>query len=242
MTEYFSAEISGEPFYAFSASHIVTLAVLTGLNILLVFWFNKQRTGKSVYRFRYWLAALLLASEILTELWYVWAGVFTLDYALPIQLCDVAAFLSVVMLLRRNRTSFELVYFWGLGGSLQALITPDLYYPFPHVMFFSFFILHGAILTAVFYSITVDGLKPTFRSIGKTFVYTNIYAVLIMVVNRMTGGNYLFLSHKPEGASIIDVLGPWPWYILSLEGVLLAVCLILYAPFAVKNSASRNEN
>ncbi|NCC69945.1 MAG: TIGR02206 family membrane protein, partial [Clostridia bacterium] len=96
MTEYFSAEISGEPFYAFSASHIVTLAVLTGLNILLVFWFNKQRTGKSVYRFRYWLAALLLASEILTELWYVWAGVFTLDYALPIQLCDVAAFLSVV--------------------------------------------------------------------------------------------------------------------------------------------------
>lgn len=242
MKAYFTAWISGEPFHAFSATHFITLAVLAGLNVLLVVWFKKKRAEKSVYRFRYWLAALLLVSETLTELWYVLAGVFTLSYALPIQLCDAAAFLAVAMLIWGGRTSFELVYFWGLGGSLQALLTPDLYYPFPHFMFFSFFILHGAILTAVFYMISVEGCQPTFRSIGKTILYTNLYAALIFAVNRLTGGNYLFLSSKPEGASIIDFLGPWPWYILSLEGVLLVVCLILYLPFAVKAFRKRNED
>jgi uncharacterized membrane protein YwaF len=37
----------------------------------------------------------------------------------------------------------------------------------------------------------------------------------------------------------MDFLGPWPWYILSLEGVLLAFCLILYAPFAIRSAAGR---
>lgn len=219
----------------FSVSHLITLAALAAVNILLVVWFRKNAGERPVYRFRFYLAALLLLNEGFTVFWCAAEGVFTLDYALPVQLCDAAAFLSVVMLLWGNRTSFELVYFWGLGGSLQALLTPDLYYPFPHFMFISFFVLHGAILTAIFYLIAVEGFRPTLKSIGKTFIYTNVYAGFVALINRLTGGNYMFLSRKPEGASIIDFLGPWPWYLLSLEGVLLIVCLILYIPFAGKN-------
>jgi hypothetical integral membrane protein (TIGR02206 family) len=90
--------------------------------------------------------------------------------------------------------------------------------------------------------ITVDGYRPTLRSLGKTFAVTNIYAAAIAVVNRLTGGNYLFLSRKPESASIIDFLGPWPWYILSLEAVLIAACLLFYLPFTVKRYASSHKS
>ena len=36
------------------------------------------------------------------------------------------------------------------------------------------------------------------------------------------------------GTSLIDVLGPWPWYILALEGVGLVLFFLLYLPFAIR--------
>lgn len=232
MNPYFSADVAA-PFQTFSVSHLAALAVIAGLNILMVIWCARNRKARSVDRFRVFLAVFLLINEILSVVWCAAAGVFTLDYALPIQLCDLSAFLSVFLLLRGNRAVFEPVYFWGLGGSLQALVTPDLYYPFPHFVFFNFFLVHGLIVSAVLFMIAVKRYRPVFGSVWRTFIYTNAYAAVIAVVNWLTGGNYMFLSRKPQDATIIDFLGPWPWYLLSLEGVLIVTCLILYLPFAV---------
>lgn len=56
-----------------------------------------------------------------------------------------------------------------------------------------------------------------------------------MGANALLGSNYMFIARKPDDPSLIDVLGPWPWYILSLEAVGLAICFILYLPFAIKD-------
>jgi hypothetical integral membrane protein (TIGR02206 family) len=61
----------------------------------------------------------------------------------------------------------------------------------------------------------------------------NLYMLLITFVNRAIGSNYLFIAHKPETASLIDVLGPWPWYILIMEGIGILLCLLLYLPYAI---------
>jgi hypothetical protein len=38
----------------------------------------------------------------------------------------------------------ELLYFWALSASLQAVLTPDLAQPSPDVLFFSYFATHPA--------------------------------------------------------------------------------------------------
>ena len=58
-------------------------------------------------------------------------------------------------------------------------------------------------------------------------------AYLVFFLNQMIGSNYLFIAHKPETASLIDVLGPWPWYILVLEVIGIVMCLLLYLPYAI---------
>src|SRR6516225_5893305 len=51
-------------------------------------------------------------------------GTFTLVNALPMQLCDWALFTTSAALWWRWRPGFDLSYFWGLSGTIQALFTP----------------------------------------------------------------------------------------------------------------------
>jgi uncharacterized membrane protein YwaF len=48
-----------------------------------------------------------------------------------------------------------------------------------------------------------------------------------------TGGNYMFLARKPDTPSLLDYLGTYPWYLLSLDGVAVVFFLLLYLPFIV---------
>ncbi|HHV96252.1 MAG TPA: TIGR02206 family membrane protein [Clostridiaceae bacterium] len=182
--------------------------------------------------FRYTLALFLLLNEAVYTAWSVATGDWTVGYSLPLHLCDMAMFFSVIMLITKNYFLYEITYFWGLGGSLQALITPDLSpYSFPHFIYFNFFLAHSAVITAVLFMTFIEGFRPTKKSILKTIIFTNAYMAVITVINILTGGNYLFLCHKPNTTSIIDHLGPWPWYILGLEAVGIVTMFILYVPY-----------
>lgn len=248
METFFSKDINVTPFIIFSREHIITLAVLALIDAMFVIWFVKFKDTKAVNSFRKVLAGILIFNELYYVIWSILTGDWSMEYSLPIQLCEAVAFASAIMLLLNHYYLFEIVYFLGLGGGLQALITPDLYYPFPHSRFFSFFLGHDAVFIAIFYMLAVKGFKPSIRSIIKTLIFTNIYMVFICIINFLTGGNYLFLRNKPQNGSLLDFLGPWPWYILSLEGIGLLIFIALYLPFvkihfsAAKNSASINQS
>ena len=67
----------------------------------------------------------------------------------------------------------------------------------------------------------------------------NLYLLVVFFINQAIGSNYMFVAHKPETASLLDVLPDWPWYILWLEAIGLATCLILYLPFVFKDWRAR---
>jgi hypothetical integral membrane protein (TIGR02206 family) len=58
--------------------------------------------------------------------------------------------------------------------------------------------------------------------------------VTVGSLNAVLGTNYGFLAHKPERASLMDVLGPWPWYIGSLIVLAVAFYAILDLPFMIR--------
>ena len=90
---------------------------------------------------------------------------------------------------------------------------------------------------APLYMTWVEGYRPTWKSFRTVFVWTNIYMVVIFFFNLAIGSNYLFIAHKPEFPTLLDALAPWPWYILELELIALAICLLLYLPYIIKDRA-----
>lgn len=221
------------PFVFFSASHLYALGVLLAIYIalwLLRNWFSKPTVD---IRTRWIVAALLLLQELSLNLWQLSIGSWDAGTSLPLHLCGVGIVLAAFALINRSYLLYELVFFWGLGGAIQSLLTPDIgQYGFPHYRFYQFFFSHGVLIFAGLYMTWVGGMRPTHRSIWKVWGITNIYMVFIAGFNWLTDGNYLFICHKPEAGSIMDFMGPWPWYILVLEVVALISFYIYYLPFA----------
>ncbi len=142
----------------------------------------------------------------------------------------------VALLTRRHRWT-EVSYFWGIGGTFQALLTPNLQVDFPDIRAISFFIGHGGIVAGVIYLLVARRFRPTLGSVGRTLAWSQLYLVSTLLVDYLTGANYGFLLHKPAVASILDLLSDTHWiYILQLEGLALLFFAILYLPFAFRGS------
>lgn len=215
----------------FSTSHIISLCITFALLLILFLLRNKawMRIGG-----RCFIILCLAGSEFWLNYWYFSTNMWDIRYTLPFQLCSISLYLCVWMLATRQRWVFEVVYFLGVGGALQALLTPELFYDFPHFRFLHFFIAHISIILAVFYMLWVEKFQIKFKSVWKAFAALNVLAFMVFIVNRFTGGNYMFLARKPTNASLIDFLGPYPWYILSLELVVLLIFFLLYSPFFIR--------
>lgn len=235
MNQFFAGNYHGEPFELFGTPHLVALTIVLLTNLGLI------AAGRRLpYRWRapvrYTLAAVLLVDEALWHGWNASTGQWSIQKMLPLHLCSTLVFLSAVMLITKSYAIFEFAYLLGIAGALQALLTPDAGpYGFPHFRFFQVMISHGSIITSAVYMATVEGYRPTVRSIKRVLVGINVYALGVGMVNTLIGSNYLYIARKPETASLMDVLPPWPWYLPILELLALLMIGLLYLPYAIQD-------
>lgn len=222
------------PFQFYSVSHNTALIIIAAL-ILMLYLFRHVFKSKSLDPYiRYSMAVFLVLFEIALYIWYFRFNQWSADATLPFQLCSMTFMLSIIMLISKNYAVYEFIYFAGLGGAAQALLTPAaILSDFPNFTYYYFFIAHGGIVLTCLYMTWVIGYRPRFKSIWKTMLILNLYMGFAVIINKLTGGNYLFISHKPAEASLLDYLGPWPWYIVSMEAAALVIFIILYLPFAL---------
>ncbi|KZZ83135.1 YwaF family protein [Bacillus sp. SJS] len=224
------------PFAMFGSSHIAALAVLLVLLIVL-YVFRSVLKEKKMKPLEIGLAVSLAAVELLYHVWLIVNNNWEVRHALPLELCNISFILTVLLLLTGSRLVYEILLFIGLMGASQALLTPVLSIDFPHFRFFHFFYTHTWIIAVPLYYTWVKGYRPTIYSVLKTVVFLNILLPLVLFVNSYTGGNYMFLDHKPSSGSLLDLLGPYPWYILSLEGIAAGMGLVLWLIFREKTGA-----
>jgi hypothetical integral membrane protein (TIGR02206 family) len=185
------------------------------------------------------LAAVLVANEVAELIYIGRVDAPSLRQHLPFQLCDWVMVACVVALLLRRRLAYEMAYFWGLCGSLQAVLTPDLREDFPHFHFFTFMIAHALVIVTVIYLTLGMRMRPYPRSLARIFAWSQVYLVVTAAIDWALGANYGYLCRKPQGRSLLDALGPWPWYLLSLQAIALAMFALVYAPFALADARRR---
>lgn len=209
-----------------------TLGIAAGLP-----WLAREARGGE------WVRPIGIALGVALALHHVVKGVsrvviygYPLEDNLQLNLCDLGIYLGLVVMITGHRKLYEVVYFWGLAGTLQALLTPDLERGFPHPVWWMYFVSHGGVIVLICYATFAMGLRPRFDGVWRVFAITNLWALVAGTINYFLGTNYLYLCQKPAGASLADFFPPWPWYILVLEVLAIASFLLYYAPFAVADA------
>ena len=242
MEKYFALVYEGTPFQLFGTPHLIAIGIIT-LGCLFLFYFRKTWGEREKKAMRWAFAIAIFISESSLHIWSWYWGIWNIQTMLPLHACSVVIWLSIYMLLTKNYAIYEWVYFLGLGGAMQAVLTPAdaAAYNFPHFRIMQTFTSHGLLINIAIYMTVVEGFRPTWQSFKRIFIWLNLYMVVIFFLNLAIGSNYLFVAGKPNFPTLLDMLAPWPWYILELEAIGFAIFFILYIPFLIKDWRAKKQ-
>ena len=225
-------------FVFFGPAHVTTLALTAAAALGLSAWARKAKSERPGRAIAWALAAVLVIDEaagLIVAAGHSDARTFCRG-GLPLHICDAALFATVIALVARSGFFFEIAWFWGLGGTLQGLLTPNLDAGFPEFDFLRFVILHGGIVASALFMALGLRMRPRRGAVLRLILATNVWLAFLAVVDLLLGANYGFLCQAPPRSPLFFL--PWPWYLLLLEAAGVLIVVLLYLPFYPGNRAS----
>ncbi len=227
-------------FALFGGLHLFILFLTVALPFVLSRFTYRQDRPQLARWLAVGLAMVLLLNRVMALVWGYHEGRITRwPDALPMHLCDWASFAVIIALVWRGQLAYELAYLWGLSGTFQAVLTPDLTETFPNPFFIGFFVDHCGIIVSVLFLTWGLGMRPKPGAVPRACGWSQVYLVCAGTVDYLFRANYGYLRAKTAHHSLLDYFGPWPWYILTLEGMMVVFFTAFYAPFWFANRRSQ---
>ncbi len=197
--------------------------------IIVPFIGRKFLTTRQQFFVALLLIVLTLGQELTNDLLRWSHGVWSVAENLPLHMCGFSLFTTTYALYTKNQTAFELSYFWGLAGAVQAILTPEFATLGPPKLIFLYFLSHTLIILNVLWLVFIDGMRCRPGSLFNVVLVTNGVAFIMTFVNKILHSNYWFLCSKPETASPFMV-GAWPWYFIGVEIFGILILALIYLP------------
>lgn len=225
------APLAASGFEQFGAEHLGLIALLLAGCVVLAVFGRRVRGSAREAGFRRGFAVIIPAFALPMQVLQLLPGDFTLGTSLPLQLCDLSWVLASYALFTRSPRASAVLYFWGLTLTTQAILTPSLGQGFPDPRYFMFWGMHLLTVWAAVFLAFGLGIGPTWRGYRLTLCCTAVWAGAVLVLNAFTGTNYGYLNRKPASSSALDLLGPWPWYVLLEIAIIAGVWALITWPW-----------
>ena len=227
MIDFFLKENSN--FTPFTLQHLGVALFFICIGTALILWAQKQnektktRTGNL---FAFSIAITIIFGTFLK----IYKGEFNYQEDLPLHLCSFLGLTVPLLSLTKKFVYYEVFFFLVLAGTLQSVITPD-EYNYLNFPFFRYWFVHAGLVIFMMYATFVYKMKPTLKSVGKSFLGMQVYMILMFVLNYFLGSNYFYTNRKPDAATLLDLFGDWPQYVFVVELIVIPYFLLIYLPF-----------
>ena len=221
-------------FHLFGRLHAAILVAAPAAAAGLTFATRRHPGSAPITRIA--LALLMIADGLTWHSYRYFAQGVRFPEILPLEMCDIAFWMTALALLTLEEHAFDLAYYWGIAGSGMALLTPYVRAPLYTFQSFQYFTGHALLIIAVLYLIWSRQARPGPRSWWFALWSLNLYAVFAALVDWLGATNFMYLREKPASASLLDVLGRWPWYIAGADVVAAILFWLLQQPFRAPES------
>jgi hypothetical integral membrane protein (TIGR02206 family) len=217
-------------FITFGKLHNLYLLGTAGIWFILPFigamWMNPAQRKVIA-----WVLCLLtVGNEIADDILRLSLGIWSASDDLPLHMCGFSIFLSAYAVVTKNQDAFELAYFWGIAGAIQAIITPDpSRWPLGHISVFWNFLSHGIIILNVLWLIIAEGMRCRISSFYSVVMITCGTAFVVSFLNKWLDANYWFLCNPPGGDSPF-LMGTFPDHLLAFAGFAFIIVWLIYIP------------
>ena len=234
--------MEAQPFIMFGNSHIVTLIII----ISIAFIFPATIKNKS-HEEKLLVAKILGCSAICLELIkpFIWHYAMDFPWArlIPIHMCNLSTIFIGIFLLTEKRLFFEVSFFWGIGGGINALLTPDVPKAFPDPQYILFFFGHGLLIVAIVFACLSLKNRPTLASVKNGIIFSLVVLPVIYIVNKIIGppANYWYLGVKPVGESLLDLFPDPPMHIPVLIFLGIIVFYLIYSPYWIYDRIKKQD-
>lgn len=210
-----------DEFRAFSPFHAVVACACVGV---IVAWCSIGRWlarldardgGRREAAFGCAVGWAIVAWQAFATVWRLLPAQWDINESLPMHLCRWNGWIVAVCLIAGRRAGWRwsraLTFFWGLGLSVQGIVTPMWTEGAAAVAFWLYWVGHVQIVGAAVYDLSVRGYEPRRWDLRFAMATGVGYVVLTALLNRWLGTNYSYLGSWDYGrASIVDRLGDYP--------------------------------
>lgn len=159
-------------------------------------------------------------------------GTWFLSKRLPFHLCGISSVLvCVIMFLKKRQLAFEFLFYCGILGGINALLTPLIdNYTGTNFFYIEYYYSHSSIIIFPLYLFYFMEMKLTKYSWLKSFLILNILLIFIMPLDFLLDANYMYLVDPPAINHPL-VTGEWPYYLIYLEFFVFFLLFFTYSLF-----------
>ena len=236
MKDFFLKE--NTDFTPFTLQHVAVLLILILFGVMFIRWAKKQSERTQFLAGNIFAIAISLAVIIGVAL-KIYAGSFDVQEHLPLHICSFLALTIPIVSFKRKYLHYEIVFFLILSGTFQSLVTPSSY-SFMNFEFFRYWLVHAGLVIFIMYATFVYKMRPTIKSVLKSYLGFQVYMVVMFIINYFLGSNYFYTNRKPDAASMLDLFGEWPYYVLVVNLIVIPYFLLIYLPFYLTRNKIRN--
>ena len=226
------------PFHLWGASHGIPVLFFIILGTIIILYGQRLTNRQAQKRLLLIISFIPFVSFCLFVMMQIATGVFSIKNDLPIFICRFLALTAPIVYWKENKFWTGVFYFWILAGTLNAVITADLRFDYPHWNYFIYFAMHCALIILPIYYCVVLKHRIALKDLWNGYWTANVFILVTMIINFTIESNYMFTREKPLVASLLDHLGPWPWYIVAVQFIALVLFGLLYLPFLRRNKQS----
>lgn len=223
--------LSNGGFTNYSTEHLITFVFWLLFSITVIYlgknYWNEDQKRRNIII----LLIIAASTQVMKVSIKLWDGSFDITKDLPLHLCNMLPFAMIVAMWLQKRSWWAFLFFWIVGGSSHSLVTTSLTESFPHFENIRYWVLHAILVMSAFYGSLVLGYRLEKKDIYRSWLGMNILAAIMFPLNVLLGSNYVYLNGKPPGKTFYDLIGPWPYYLISLEIIIPVLFWLIYLLF-----------